>query len=45
MDIISDRKLEKNVLQWYPMEKNLDTLQIGYIDAELVKHYVTKLEM
>ena len=42
MDIISDRKLEKNVLQWYPMEKNLDTLQIGYIDAELVKQLCDK---
>ncbi len=42
MDIISDRKLEKNILQWYPMEKNLDTLQIGYIDAELVKQLCDK---
>lgn len=42
MNIISDRKLEKNVLQWYPMEKNLDTLQIGYIDAELVKQLCDK---
>ena len=42
MDIISDRKLEKNILQWYPMEKNLDTLQIGYIDAELVRQLCDK---
>ena len=42
MDIISDRKLEKNILQWYPMEKNLDTLHIGYIDAELVKQLCDK---
>ena len=42
MDIISDRKLEKNILQWYPMEKNLYTLQIGYIDAELVKQLCDK---
>ena len=42
MDIISDKKLEKNILQWYPMEKNLDTLQIGYIDAELVRQLCDK---
>ena len=42
MDIISDRKLEKNILQWYPMEKNLDTLQIVYIDAELVRQLCDK---
>ena len=42
MDIISDRKLEKNILQWYPMEKNLDTLQIGYIDEELVRQLCDK---
>ena len=44
MDIISDRKLSKNILQWYPMNKNSDVLQIGYIETEIIEELCNKVK-
>ena len=42
MDIISNRKISKNILQWYPMDKNSNVLQIGYIEAEIIEELCNK---
>lgn len=42
MDLISDRKLRKNILHWYPVNKECDILQIGYISEELVEELCEK---
>lgn len=36
MDIVSDKKLRKNIIQWYPIDKEKEILQIGYIEPDII---------
>lgn len=42
MDLISERKLSKNILHWYPINKECNILQIGEIPKELIEELCEK---
>lgn len=42
MDLISDRKLGKNIIKWYPMSSESDVLQIGIIPQETIEELCAK---
>ncbi len=42
MDIVSDKKLRKNIIQWYPIDKEKEILQIGYIEPDIISELCNK---
>lgn len=44
MDLIRDRKLRKNIIQWYPTNKECNMLQIGYIPEEILEELCDKVK-
>ena len=42
MDIVSDKKLRKNIIQWYPIDKEKEILQIGYIELDIISELCNK---
>ena len=42
MDIVSDKKLRKNIIQWYPIGKEKEILQIGYIETDIISELCDK---
>ena len=42
MDLISERKLGRNIIKWYPMSSDSDVLQIGIIPKETIKELCAK---
>ncbi len=42
MDLIKEHKLKKNVLHWYPNQKNKKILQIGYVEEEIIEELCDK---
>ncbi len=42
MDLIKERKLRKNILHWYNIEKESDILQIGYLPVEIIEELCDK---
>ena len=42
MDLIKENKLKRNILHWYPEQKDKEILQIGYIEEEIVEELCAK---
>ena len=42
MDLIKEHKLKKNILHWYPNQKNKKILQIGYVEEEIIEELCEK---
>lgn len=42
MDIVNDKKLRKNIIQWYPIDKEKEILQIGYIEPGIISELCNK---
>ena len=42
MDLIKEHKLKKNILHWYPNQKNKKILQIGYVEDEIIEELCNK---
>lgn len=42
MDLIENRNLRRNILHWYPLEKESEVLQIGAIPTELAEELCEK---
>ena len=44
MDLITEKQLKRNIIHWYPEQKDKKILQIGIVDEEIIEELCTKFQ-
>lgn len=44
MDLITEKQLKRNIIHWYPEQKNKEILQIGIVDKDIIEELCTKFQ-